>query len=131
VRAILDFPRPTTVKQVQAFLGLTNYFRRFIKDYALKAKPLQDFMKSGSAFDFGDKCIRSFETLKNELTSPPILCIYNHAAETELHTDASSLGFGAILFQRQETDNITILLHTSAKQRQIPKEDIIVMSWKP
>jgi len=113
VRAILDFPQPTTVKQVQAFLGLTNYFRRFIKDYALKAKPLQDLTKSGSAFDFGDNCIRSFETLKNELTSPPILCIYNHAAETELHTDASSLGFGAILFQKQETGNMAPIAYFS------------------
>lgn len=96
VQAILNFPRPRDVKQIQSYLGLTNYFRKFIKDYALKAKPLQRLTGKGVDFKLDEECVRSFEQLKHELTSPPILRIYNPSAETELHTDASNMGFGAI-----------------------------------
>jgi hypothetical protein len=93
----------TNIKQIQGFLGLTGYFRKFIKDYALKAKPLHALTKKSIEFDFNEDCINSFELLKKELISPPVLNIYNPAAETELHTDASSLGFRAILLQRQKS----------------------------
>jgi hypothetical protein len=100
-QTIINYPRPINVKQVQGYLGLTNYFRRFIKDYALKSRPLALLTRKDAKFDFDESCIESFELLKKELTSAPVLHIYNPSAETELHTDASLQGFGAILLQKQ------------------------------
>lgn len=101
VQAILDYPQPRNIKELQGFLGLCNYFRRFIKDYALKSKPLQVLLKKDILFDFDGDRKKAFDRLKEELTSPPVLRIYNPSTETELHTDASSQGFDAILVQKQ------------------------------
>lgn len=61
--AIRDFPRPHNVTEVQRFLGLTNYFRKFIKDYATKAKPLYGLLRKAVDFDFNDKCVEAFVKL--------------------------------------------------------------------
>lgn len=105
-KAISDFEYPKNLKQLQGFLGLTNYFRRFIKDYAPKAKPLHELTKKDIAFVFGEGQKQAFDLLKREMISYPVLRIYNPAAETELHTDASNQGFGAILLQKQESGNM-------------------------
>lgn len=90
IDAVKNFPQPRKVVEVQRFLGFTNYFRKFIKNYALKAKPLQNLLRKTVNFKFYNDCIESFELLKKELTASPILQLYNPLAETELHTDASS-----------------------------------------
>lgn len=97
IQAILDFPQPKNVKEMHSFLGLTNYFRRFIKDYVFKIRVLQALVKKDVKFVFDEECVRSFKQLETELTTAPVLCLYNPSFETELHTDASSRGFGAIL----------------------------------
>lgn len=104
VQAIVEFPQPQNVKEMQGFLGLCNYFRRFIQNFSIKSAPLQVLLKKEVPFIFDVECKRSFDRLKQELSSLPVLCIYNPAAETELHSDASSLGFGAILLQKQTVD---------------------------
>lgn len=101
--AVRKFPQPTKVVEIQRFLGLANYFRKFIKDYALKARPLQNLLHKTVKFDFNKECILAFETLKRELTSHPVLRLYNPLANTELHTDASTLALAAILLQKQDT----------------------------
>lgn len=100
IQVILDYPYPKNLKQMQGFLGLTNYFRKFIQDYALKTKPLQLLTRKDIEFNLNEECIKAIEQLKKELTSPPVLHIYNPTVETELHTDASSQGLDAILLQK-------------------------------
>ncbi|XP_072751065.1 uncharacterized protein [Anoplolepis gracilipes] len=100
--AIKNFIQPRNVLEIQRFLGLTNYFRKFIKDYARKARPLLNLLKKSVEFRFDKNCLEAFELLKSELTTAPVLKLYNPAAETELHTDACSLGLGAILLQKQK-----------------------------
>jgi len=102
---IKNFPTPKSVHNLQRFLGLSNYFQKFIKDYALKAKPLYNLLKKSVEFNFDKHCISAFELLKKELFSYPVLHLYNPTAPTELHTDASSHGLGAILFQKQSDNN--------------------------
>lgn len=99
VEAILGYLKPQNIKELRRFLGLSNYFRRFIENYAHKTKPLQALFKKNVSFYFDEECTKAFKSLKRELASPPVLCIYNPIAETELHTDASGNGFGAILMQ--------------------------------
>lgn len=100
--AIERFPQPRNVLEVQRFLGLTNFFRKFIKDFSIKSAPIRQLLRKTVDFDFDIHCIKAFQSLKSELTSQPILALYNPAAETQLHTDASALGLGGILLQKQK-----------------------------
>jgi len=103
VEAIQNFPQPKKLIEVQRFLGLTGYFRKFIKDYSLKAKPLSNLLRKSTNFDFNEKCKIAFETLKNELSSYSLLGIYNLFCETEIHTDASTVAIAGILLQKQNS----------------------------
>lgn len=103
--AVRDFKEPTTVKQVQQFLGLTGYFRKFIHGYSTIAKPLSDLTRKENQFVFEKEQKAAFEILKQRLSSDPILRIYRDDAETQLHTDASKAGFGAILMQKDKDDD--------------------------
>lgn len=100
--AVRQFPTPRTQRQLRGFLGLTGYFRRFVRNYSLIAKPLTYLLKNDAKFDITKEHIQAIERLKESLISEPVLKIYSPMKETEIHTDASSHGFGAILLQKQE-----------------------------
>lgn len=103
--AVRHFPIPKTVKAVQSFLGLTGYFRRFIAGYAHVARPLSDLLKQDVVFRVDVEQEAAFVELKRRLTEAPVLRIYSPEAEaTELHTDASQWGFGAVLLQKDSND---------------------------
>lgn len=103
--AVEKFPKPTSVKAIQCFLGLTGYFRKFILLYALIARPLSQLLKSDAKFKFGEEQERAFEQLKASLVKDPILKLFRVSAETEVHTDASRYGLRAILLQKDVEDN--------------------------
>lgn len=102
LEAINNFPIPDRVRSVQSFLGLCSYFRRFIKNFSIIAKPLYDLTRKDKKFQFGKLELDTFEILKRKLLESPVLALYDPTAETELHCDASALGFGAILMQKKE-----------------------------
>lgn len=64
---------------------------------------MQVLLKRNTEFVFDKNCKSEFKKLRVELAAPPVLCVYNPTTETELHTDASSRGYGAILMQRQRS----------------------------
>lgn len=99
--AISNYPVPKNAKQHHSFLGLASYFRRFVPAFSRIAKPLHALLKNDVRFDFDQQCLRAFGTLRDGLVSAPILALYDPGSETELHCDASALGFGAVLLQRQ------------------------------
>ena len=103
-KAVARFPKPKNFRQVQSFLGLTGYFRKFIPHYSLTARPLSNLLKAGAKFQFGIEQEQAFEQLKIALASTPVLRLYKVGAETELHTDASKFGYGAILLQKDDGD---------------------------
>lgn len=105
VEAVKNFPMPKKIVEIQRFLGLTNFFRKFIKNYASKAKPLTDLLKKSASFKFDEGCETAFNLLKNELVSAPILSIYNPMLDTEIHTDASAVAIAGILLQKQKSNN--------------------------
>lgn len=71
--AVKSFPIPENVQQVQCFLGLTNYFRKFVQNYANIARPLHNLLKKSSNFIFDKDCMIAFESLKKALTTRPVL----------------------------------------------------------
>ncbi|KAG6465495.1 hypothetical protein O3G_MSEX015186 [Manduca sexta] len=99
IQAVAKYPEPKNIKQIMGFIGLTSYFRKYIKDYAKIARPLTNLMKKGVPFIFEDEQRYAFNILKQMLTSEPVLKIYNPNLPTELHTDASSCALAAILLQ--------------------------------
>lgn len=101
-KAISNFPLPRNAKELRSFIGLASYFRKFVENFALIAKPLYSLLKKDTPFNFEQEQCDSFNKIKSILVSRPVLCIYSPLAETQLHCDASSLGFGGIIMQKQE-----------------------------
>ena len=101
ISAILEYLIPRTYREVQSFSGLTSYFRKFIKNFAILAKPLYDLLKTKTEFVWNNEALTAFGRLKEQLISEPILAIYSASAATELHCDASAHGYGSVLLQKQ------------------------------
>src|SRR5689334_18416555 len=74
---VANYPAPTTVKQLQSFLGLTNFCRRFIKDYASITKPLTLLTRTTIPFLWTQDHDRAFQALKTALTTAPVLRIFD------------------------------------------------------
>ncbi|GFS51926.1 retrovirus-related Pol polyprotein from transposon 17.6 [Trichonephila clavipes] len=115
--AVRKFAEPTTIKQVQSFLGLTGYFRKYIKDYSKIAKPLSDLTRKENLFFFffGIQQKEAFEKLKKILSEGPILHLYKYRRKTELHTDAYKQGYGAILLQEAGDGKLHPVYYMSKK----------------
>ncbi|GFY37792.1 enzymatic polyprotein [Trichonephila inaurata madagascariensis] len=111
-QAVRKFSEPTTIKQVQSFLGLTGYFRKYI--YSTIAKPLSDLTRKENPFVFGTLQKATFEKLKNIMSEGPLLHIYKYG-RTELHTDACKQGYGAILLQEAEDGKLHPVYYMSKK----------------
>ncbi|GFT61271.1 retrovirus-related Pol polyprotein from transposon 17.6 [Trichonephila clavipes] len=113
--AVRKFPQPTILKQVQNFLGLTGYFRKFIPEYSKIAKPLSDLLRKDNSFVFEQPQIKAFGKLKEILTSSPVLHIFKPGKKTELHTDASQQGYGAVLLQEADDGRLHPVYYMSKK----------------
>ncbi|UYV61067.1 K02A2.6-like, partial [Cordylochernes scorpioides] len=99
VKAIRDFPRPSKTKEIQSFIGLCSYYRKFIKNFSRIADPLFKLTRKDSPFIWSESQEEAFITLKSLLTNPPILSHFDPEAPTQIHTDASNIGLGATLVQ--------------------------------
>ncbi len=102
VKALMKMPPPTDLTQLRSFVGLCSYFRKFIKGYTEKAKPLTDLTKKNCVFSWDEMQQTAFVELKNALAEAPMLAHPDFMLEFELHTDASSYGIGASLVQHQK-----------------------------
>jgi len=97
-KMVAEWPEPTSVKDVRAWLGLTGYYRRYVKDYARIAAPLTSVLKHGIKFEWTDEMQKSFDELKTALTSPPILAMPTLDDVFTLDTDASDEAIGGRSF---------------------------------
>ena len=99
VKAILDWPAPTNVKEVQSFIGLCNYYRLFIKDFAKIANPIHKLTRKNVPFVWGKDQQKAFDKLKHLFTSAPILRNPDSNKPFIVETDASNFAVGAVLSQ--------------------------------
>lgn len=127
IKAVSDFPVPKNVHEVRRFLGLTSYFRKFIKGFSSIAKPISSLTKKDVAFVWNNEEQLAYEQLKTKLVQRPILALYNRDAETEVHCDASKIGLGGILFQKQEDHTLKPVQYFS---RTTTKEEKIYHSYE-
>ena len=99
IKAINNFPRPTTQKAVKSFIGLAGFFRMFVPNFADIAAPMTDLLCKDSEFRWGDRQETAFKHIKRLLTSSPVLILPDFEREFVLATDASDIGIGACLMQ--------------------------------
>ena len=111
--SIFAWPPPTCKRELQQFLGLTNYYRRFVRDYATIAKPLHRLTEKNSTFHWSSECQTAFETLKQALTSAPLLTHPDYKLPFLLDTDASATGIGAVLSQVHPDGNERVIAYAS------------------
>lgn len=97
--AIKNWPTPTNVKQIQSWLGITGYYRRFIRSYGEIALPLTKLIHKTATFQWTMDQQKSFEALKNALTTQPVLLLPDLSKTFTLTTDASKHSVGAVLQQ--------------------------------
>ena len=88
VKSILEWETPKSVTEVRSFLGLAGYYRRFVKDFLMVAKPLTNLLKKNLPFSWDPQCQQSFEELEKRLTTKPILALPSGNGGFVVYTDA-------------------------------------------
>ena len=156
IEALRSWPPPKTLKELRSFLGFAGYYRRFVKDYSKivkslheltsgyppsqkKCKPLvrpEDYLNPKEPFGgrWTSACQHAFETIKEKLTSAPVLAFANPQKPYLLHTDASSTGLGAVLYQEQEGQQRVIAyasrgLSRSESRYPAHKLEFLALKW--
>jgi hypothetical protein len=101
VMAVDQWPQPTNVGDVRSFLGLTGFYRKFVRDFSKVASPLSDLTKDDVTFHWGPTQESAFQQLKNALRTAPVLVLPDPTRPFVVHTDASDYATGAVLQQDQ------------------------------
>ena len=113
IKAIKDYPRPKTPKQVKRFIGLASYYRQFIDKFADIVQPLNKLTRKNCRFDWTDDCEKSFNKLINQLINAPILAFPDFNRSFYLSTDASNIGLGAVLYQLDDQKREKVIFYAS------------------
>ena len=150
IETVRNWPVPRNVKEIRMLLGFTGYYRRFVKGYASIVRPLNDLLighptnknaKKGkkpkpkpSVYVWGENQKTAFQTIIDRLTHPPVLAYADYKLPFKLHTDASSTGLGAVLYQNQEgIDRVVAYASRSLKpaEKNYPahKLEFLALKW--
>ena len=129
--AILDIPRPKSVKEIQSFIGMCSYYRRFIKNFSSIAKPLYDLTKKDAEFKWTSVCQISFDELKRLITNSPVLVGPNFNNTFILQTDASDYGIGAVLMNadRRPIAFKSKILKSYQRNYHITDKELLAIVW--
>ncbi|KAJ7944105.1 Retrotransposon protein, putative, Ty3-gypsy subclass [Quillaja saponaria] len=99
VKAIQEWKTPTSVTELRSFLGLANYYRRFVEGYSRKAAPLIELLKKGTVWHWGEPCQTAFEDMKLAMINDPVLALPDISKPFKVQTDASNYALGGVLLQ--------------------------------
>ena len=114
IQDILNLAPPTTVTEVRSLLGMTNYCARFIAGYATITQPLRELTHKQQPWEWTEKHITALRQLKHALATAPVTAYFDPNKKTELSTDASPVGLGAILAQVDpKTGNRNVIAYAS------------------
>ncbi|GBG72153.1 hypothetical protein CBR_g11086 [Chara braunii] len=101
VASICDCPRPQSVIEMRSFLGMTDYYRNFVKNYSIVAAPLTDLTRLDTPWEWTDRCEAAFRHLKHALTHHEVLKLPDPDKPFIVTTDTSQYGIGAVLAQQE------------------------------
>lgn len=99
IQAIIEWPPPKDIHTLRSFLGLCNFYRRFVKSYSLIAVPVTELLKKVTPWDWGPKRTEAFNALKMAMSSSPVLALPDLSKPFEVQTDASDYALGGVLLQ--------------------------------
>ncbi|GJZ01695.1 putative reverse transcriptase domain-containing protein [Tanacetum coccineum] len=102
IKAVMNWASPTTPTEIRQFLGLTDYYRRFIKDFSKIAKSLTELTQKNKKYIWGEKQETAFQLLKQKLCEALILALPEGNNDFVIYCDASLQGLGAVLMQREK-----------------------------
>jgi len=102
VRVVLDWPTPKSVKDVQKFLELANYYKQFIKDFTQIARPLHELTRKDQKWEWKVRQEKSFEMLKKQFTMEPVLITLDLDKKIRMEVDASDFAIGGVLLMECE-----------------------------
>ena len=141
IEAVKNWTLPRTVMDVHSFLGFTNHYHRFIQGYARVAWPLNVLISGNNAnrkkalVQWDSECQLDFDKLKDLCTKTPILAYADYGKPFQLHTDASDLGLGAILYQINDSGHQRVIAYASHSlsnmERNYPahKVEFLALKW--
>ena len=96
IQDVLNWKAPTSVSEIQSFLGLAGYYRRFVPDFSKIARPMTELLKNGVKFVWDNKCDQAFLTLRKLLTSAPVLAQPDVTRPFDVYDDASGTTLGHV-----------------------------------
>jgi hypothetical protein len=99
VKEVLECKPPMTVSEVQSFLGLAGYYRRFIPNFSKVTKPITELLKKGNKYVWSEACDEALKHLKKLLTTSPVLAQLDTTMLFDVCCDASSIGLEGVLMQ--------------------------------
>ena len=97
IEELSEWPRPTTVIEIQSFLGLAGYYRRFVHDFSRIAAPMTRLTQKNMKFVWSEACNNSFQLLMEKLTTALVLTLPNGEDKFTVYCDASRVRLGCVL----------------------------------
>lgn len=139
ISSIVNYPTPKTVREVRRLIGLANWYRRFVQDFATIVAPLTNLIRTGKKnknkkFVWDDMAENAFKQLKTILITSPVLTSPDYSKEFTIQTDASDIGIGAVLTQGSGDDEKVIcymsqkLTSTQQKYQTTERELLAVLT---
>ena len=133
VRAITEMPQPTDISVIRRFLGMANQLGKFSSDLSTVTKPLRDLLQKSNQWVWGPSQQQAFDLVKRDLSSTPVLALYDPKRPTTLSADTSSLGLGAVLLQTSEGVRRPVAFASRAmtptEQRYSQIEEALATTW--
>ena len=100
----MEWQAPKNVKEIRGFLGMAGYCRRFIEGFSKIAVPMTKLLRKNAPFVWDDKCEKSFQILKEKLTTAPVLAVPEPGKDYTVYCDASKHGLACVLMQERKVN---------------------------
>ena len=104
VKAVIEASQSQSPSEVRSFLDLVGFSARFTPDFSTTAEPLRKIARKGEPFLWGEEQEKSFQKLKEQIASAPVLAYFDKEARTQIIADASPVGLGAVLVQEESRE---------------------------
>ncbi|XP_078533910.1 gypsy retrotransposon integrase-like protein 1 [Lissotriton helveticus] len=134
VKSIIEAPAPSNKEQLLAFLGLCEFYSKFMRDYAKTTECFRLLLKKGATFSWSDECEKGFQLIKKHITNAPALQPFNGNRETIVTVDACEYGLGAVLSQMAHGKEFTVgfasrTLRPVERKYSVIEKELLACTW--